>query len=67
MPKNDLLFVLESALRSATWRWCATSAAIAVLPLAEAVGAGSVDSRRVAEPGYGVTVVPLQYVSAPDR
>ena len=33
-------------------------------PLGDAVGAGHVDSASDTEPGYGVSVVPLQYVSA---
>jgi general secretion pathway protein D len=34
-----------------------------LVPLVEAVGAGNVDGAR-AEPGYGISVVPLQHVSA---
>ncbi|WP_273946353.1 secretin N-terminal domain-containing protein, partial [Escherichia coli] len=37
-----------------------------LIPLGEAVGAGNVDAPgAAAEPGYGITVLPLQYVSAP--
>ena len=36
-----------------------------LVPLGEAIGAGNIDSGPArAEPGYGVSVVPLQYVSA---
>src|SRR5205807_197269 len=35
-----------------------------VLPAAEAVGTGGIDPVARGEPGFGVTVIPLQYVSA---
>src|SRR5262249_9156577 len=35
-----------------------------LVPAAEAVGTGSIDGDQGLEPGYGITVVPLQYVSA---
>src|SRR5260370_26886413 len=37
-----------------------------LIPLGDAVGAGNLDSAEArAEPGYGVSVVPLKYVAAP--
>jgi general secretion pathway protein D len=66
VPKSDLLFVLESVLRmnnivlvrdgSTTYR---------LIPLGDATGGGNTDSvAGHTEPGYGVSVITLQYVSA---
>jgi len=65
VPKSDLLFVLESALRSNGTSLLKDTAGYRLVPIAEAVGAGSIDSvAGRAEPGFGLSVVPLQYVSA---
>jgi general secretion pathway protein D len=67
VPKSDLLYVLESVLRmnnivlvrdgSTTYR---------LIPLGDATGGGNTDSvAGRTEPGYGVSVVSLRYVSAP--
>jgi general secretion pathway protein D len=67
VPKSDLLYVLESVLRmnnivlvrdgSTTYR---------MIPLGDATGGGNTDSvAGRTEPGYGVSVVSLRYVSAP--
>ncbi len=66
VPKDDVLFVLESTLRTANVVLARDAAGYRLLPAAEAVGSGgfdrvSADSRP--EPGYGVTVIPLQFVS----
>jgi len=66
VPKSDLLFVLESVLRmnnivlvrdgSTTYR---------LIPLGDATGGGNTDSvAGHTEPGYGVSVITLRYVSA---
>jgi len=65
VPKSDLVFVLESALRLSGVVLVRDSAGYRLTPLGDAVGAGRVDSAAASpEPGYGVSVVPLQYVSA---
>jgi general secretion pathway protein D len=64
VPKSDLLFVLESALRLSGASLVRDKRGYIILPAAEAVGSGGVDAAARGEPGYGVTVVPLQYVSA---
>ena len=65
VPKSDIVFVLESALRLSGVVLVRDSAGYRLTPLADAVGAGRVDSAAASpEPGYGVSVVPLQYVSA---
>ena len=42
----------------------ATTPAYRLVPQADAVGAGATDTAERMEPGYGVSVVPLQHVSA---
>ena len=65
VPKSDIVFVLESALRLSGVVLVRDSAGYRLTPLGDAVGTGRVDSAAAnPEPGYGVSVVPLQYVSA---
>jgi general secretion pathway protein D len=65
VPKSDMLFVLESALRLSGVALVKDTAGYRLVPLGDAVGGGNLDQTagRV-EPGYGVSVVPLQHVSA---
>jgi general secretion pathway protein D len=65
VPKADILYVLESALRLGGVVLVRDTAGYRLIPLGEAVGAGNVDANGShPEPGYGISVVPLQYVSA---
>jgi general secretion pathway protein D len=65
VPKSDLLFVLETALRTSGVALARDTTGYRLIPLNDAVGGGHIDSEpSQAEPGYGVSVVPLQYVSA---
>jgi len=65
VAKSDIVFVLESALRLSGVVLVRDNAGYRLTPLGDAVGAGRVDSAAASpEPGYGVSVVPLQYVSA---
>jgi general secretion pathway protein D len=65
VPKVDILFVLENALRVSNVVLVRETAGYRIVPLGDAIGSGNVDSDPArAEPGYGVSVVPLQYVSA---
>jgi general secretion pathway protein D len=64
VPKGDLLFVLESALRLSGASLVRDKRGYVILPAAEAVGSGGVDAAARGEPGFGITVIPLQYVSA---
>ena len=67
VPKADVLYVLESALRMSNVGLARDAGGYRLIPLAEAVGTGSVDVARAGgrpEAGYGVTVLPLHYVSA---
>jgi general secretion pathway protein D len=65
VPKSDIVFVLESALRLSGVVLVRDGAGYRLTPLGDAVGAGRVDAAAASpEAGYGVSVVPLQYVSA---
>jgi general secretion pathway protein D len=65
VPKGDILFVLENALRVSNVVLVRDARGYRLIPAAEAIGTGTVDSAGNPEAGYGVSVVPLQYVSAP--
>src|SRR5882724_13570612 len=65
VPKSDIVFVLENALRLSGVVLLHDTSGYRLTPLGDAVGAGRVESAAASpEPGYGVSVVPLQYVSA---
>ncbi|MGJ5181211.1 type II secretion system secretin GspD [Bradyrhizobium oligotrophicum] len=65
VPRSDILFVLESALRLSGVVLVREGGGYKLTPLGDAIGAGSVDSEAArAQPGYGISVVPLQYVGA---
>src|ERR1700730_15579216 len=67
VAKADILYVLESTLRMSNVGLARDAGVYRLIPLAEATGTGSVDVVRPGgrpEPGYGVTVLPLHYVSA---
>jgi general secretion pathway protein D len=65
VPKTDIVFVLENALRLSGVVLLRDTSGYRLTPLGDAVGAGRVDGAPAnPEPGYGVSVVPLQYVSA---
>ena len=65
VAKSDIVFVLENALRLSGVVLVRDTAGYRLTPLGDAVGAGRVDAAGASpEPGYGVSVVPLQYVSA---
>lgn len=65
VPKGDLLYVLESALKANSVAMVRDAAGYRLVPLSEASGAGAVSvAGGRPEAGYGVSVVPLRYVSA---
>jgi general secretion pathway protein D len=64
LPKKDILYVLESALRVSNVALVRDARGYRLIPAAEAVGSGSIDGGQGPEAGYGITVVPLQFVSA---
>jgi len=66
VPKNDVLFVLENALRASNVALVRETAGYRLVPAAEAVGTGSVDAvvdGSRPEAGYGITAIPLQHAS----
>ncbi|MEZ2142859.1 type II secretion system secretin GspD [Bradyrhizobium sp. DN5] len=66
VAKSDIVFVLENALRLSGVVLVRDTAGYRLTPLGDAVGSGQMDAQVAsAEPGYGVSIVPLQYVSAP--
>src|ERR1700749_2323901 len=65
VAKSDIVFVLENALRLSGVVMIKDTAGYRLTPLGDAVGAGRIDAAGASpEPGFGVSVVPLQYVSA---
>ncbi len=65
VAKSDIVYVLENALRLSGVVLLHDTAGYRLTPLGDAVGAGRVDAASASpEPGFGVSVVPLQYVSA---
>ena len=65
VAKSDIIFVLESALRISGIVLVRDTAGYRLTPLGDAVGTGRVDAAASSpEPGYGVSVVPCNIVSA---
>ncbi len=64
IPKKDLLFVLENALRMSNVVLVPDASGYRLIPAGDAVGSGRTSSAARDEPGYGITVVPLQFASA---
>ncbi len=66
VPKSQLLFILESALRTTNAVLVHDVGGYRIVPADDAVGSGGVDradTHHAPEPGYGVSVIPLQHVS----
>jgi general secretion pathway protein D len=64
VARKDLLYVLENALRVSNVALVHDGQTYRLVPAADAAGTGTVDNTPNLEPGYGITVVPLQFVSA---
>jgi general secretion pathway protein D len=65
VPKKDILYVLESALLVSNVALVREARGYRLTPTAEAAGTGSIDRSEGVEAGFGITVVPLHFVSAP--
>lgn len=63
IPKSDALYVLENALRMSNVAMVRDRGGYRLLPANE-VGPGGLDRSAGADPGQGISVVPLRYVSA---
>jgi len=64
IPRKDLLYVFESALRVSNVALVREGRSYRLVPSTEAVGTGAIDRGQSLEAGFGISVVPLQYVSA---
>ena len=64
VPRSDLVYVLENALRLSNVALVRDQRGYRLIPASEAVGQGGVERATAPEPGFGITVIPLQYVSA---
>lgn len=65
IPKSELLFVLENALRPVGVVIVKDSLGYRLMPLGDAVGGGVAENAPdQASPGFGVSFVPLRYSSA---
>lgn len=64
IPKSDVVFALENALRIGGIALVRDDTGYRLMPQGDAVGAGTADASDRMTPGYGITIVPLQYVSA---
>jgi len=67
VAKIDVLYVLESALRVSNVALVRETNGYRLIPANEAIANGRLDvmaDGRVPQAGYGVTVIPLRYVSA---
>ena len=64
IPKSDVAFALENALRIGGVALVRDDTGYRLMPQADAVGTGTADAADRMTPGYGISVVPLQYASA---
>jgi general secretion pathway protein D len=64
VSKADVLFVLENALRMSNVTMVRDRNGYRLIPAADATGSGFVDTDEATRAGYGISVVPLRYVSA---
>src|SRR3984893_7758536 len=64
VSKTDILFVLENALRMSNVALVRDRSGYRLIPAADATGNGFVDADAAIQAGYGISVVPLRYVSA---
>lgn len=62
VPKGDLVFVLENALRMSNVVLVSDSGGYRLIPAGDVQSAGA--TRTAGAEGYGITVVPLRYASA---
>ena len=64
VSRADVLFVLENALRMSNVAMVRDRNGYRLIPAADATGSGFIDTNAATQAGYGVSVVPLHYVSA---
>ncbi len=64
VAKSDVLYVLESALRMSNVALLHDHEGYRLVPASDALGDGVLETAESTQPGYGVTIIPLRYVSA---
>lgn len=64
LKKEELIIALENALKTANANLLKDVNGYRVVPAGETLGSATVDSSTPPAPGYGITVLPLRYVSA---
>jgi general secretion pathway protein D len=64
IPRNDLLPMFESALKLVSANIVKEGGIYKIVPIGEALGNGAIDRNAQLTPGYGISVLPLRYVSA---
>jgi len=64
VPRDDLLYVVDNALRVSNVALVREGDGYRLVPSADAVGAGAIDRNGSPDAGYGISVIPLQHVSA---
>jgi general secretion pathway protein D len=64
ISREDLPYVLESGLRASNVAMVREGQGYRLIPSADAVGTGGLDPNADPQAGFGVSVVPLEYVSA---
>jgi general secretion pathway protein D len=63
VPKSNVLYVLESALRTSNVALVHERTGYRLVPAPEAVGSAGIDPERDPAAGFGITAIPLQFVS----
>ena len=66
VAKSDVLFVLENALRMSNVALARDRTGYRLIPAGEALGSGGIDRAAMVQAGFGLSVLPLQFVSAPN-
>ncbi|MFM7083657.1 MAG: hypothetical protein ACKOW3_01450, partial [Hyphomicrobium sp.] len=64
LKKDELIIALENALKTANAVLLKDVNGYRVVPAGETLGSAAVDGSSPPAPGYGITVLPLRYVSA---
>ena len=64
IARQDLMPMFESAVKIVNANVVRESGIYKVVPIGEALGNGEVDSQGRLTPGYGISVLPLRFVSA---
>lgn len=64
IARADLMPLYESAIKIVNANVVREGGIYKVVPIGEALGVGAVDRAEAATPGYGISVLPLRYISA---